>query len=174
MPLIRGTVPTMTTFETFRERCQLRLDSGDQFQVRYHHPDGQSFDTWVSGEEVLSRLRSSEAEERLRGVSRLDLDALRQAAEGLPDRMREQARQSLRDRLGDEVEETLGDGPVSAGLADAIRGRLRPADPEAEARATWLELAKQPAFRDGILALAWIQLAGSLPAEPPGEPTDWL
>lgn len=164
----------MTTFETFRQRCQIRLDFGDQFQVRYQHPDGQFFDTWVSGEEVLSRLRSAAAEERLRGVSRLDLEALRQAVEELPDRVREQARQSLRDRLSDEVEEALGDGPIGAGLADAVRGESRPADPDAEARASWLALAKQPAFKDGVLDLAWIQLAGSLPAEPPGAPTDWL
>jgi hypothetical protein len=164
----------MTTFETFSARCKLRLDSDDQFQVRYHHPDGQHFDTWVSGEEVLSRLHSTAAEDRLRALSQLDLDALKEAAEGLPQEARERARDSLRERLGDEVEDTLGRGPIAAGLSDAIRGRARPADPDADARAAWLALAQQPDFRAAIRELAWIQLAGSLPAEAPDEPGDWL
>jgi hypothetical protein len=164
----------MTNFATFSARCKLRLDSGDQFQVRYNHPDGQHFDTWVSGEEVLSRLQSAAAEDRLRALSRLDLAALKAAAADLPQEARDRARDSLRERLGDEVENTLGGGPIAAGLSDAIRGRARSADPDADARAAWLALAKQPDFRAAILELAWIQLAGSLPAEAPAEPEDWL
>ena len=54
----------MTAFANFARRCRMRHDFADQFQVRYHHPNGEHYDTWVSGEEALSRLRSAGAEER--------------------------------------------------------------------------------------------------------------
>jgi len=41
----------------------MRHDFDDQIQVRYTHTDGESFDTWVSGEEVLGRINSVESEE---------------------------------------------------------------------------------------------------------------
>lgn len=147
----------------------MRHDFADQFQVRYHHPNGESYDTWVSGEEALSRLRSAGAEERLRALGQLQPDDLRAAW----DEGRREARRSLieqlRDRLGDGLESLAGGNPLGDGLADNVRGRG-----EAEGE-DWAGYLHDEAFRALALELAWINLRGSFP-EPDvtDEPDDWV
>lgn len=152
----------MTSYRQFTERCKMRYDFDDQIQVRYQHTDGEFFDTWVSGEEVLSRLKSIEAEERLRAIKNLNLDALRRLAKELPKEGKERAWSTLRDRLADSVEDTIGGNVVGDGLADAVREGNDDSDVEPE-RQRWLLLLHDRAFKTRVLELAWIQLEGSFP-----------
>lgn len=55
----------MTTFQQFAARCKMRHDFEDQIQVRYRHPDGQDYDTWVSGLEAEHRLQAEVREQQL-------------------------------------------------------------------------------------------------------------
>lgn len=147
----------------------MRHDFADQFQVRYRHPNGESYDTWVSGEEALSRLRAAGAQERLRELGRLQPDDLRAAW----DESRREAKRTLidqlRDRLGDGVESVTGGNPLGDSLADNVRGR-----DEAEGE-EWAGYLHDEAFRAVALELAWINLRGSFP-EPDvtDEPDDWV
>jgi hypothetical protein len=70
------TYPTtaMTTFSQFASRAKMRHDFSDQIQVRYSHANGEDFDTWISGEEVLARLKTTSREELIKGFSQMNLD----------------------------------------------------------------------------------------------------
>jgi hypothetical protein len=158
----------------FANRAKVRPDFGDMLQVRYRHTDGEEYDTWVSGEEVLQRLQSETAEERLRGLSRLDWQAIQAAKERLPDEGQKKLRRKLVDRFADEVEEAVGGNLIGDNLADAVRGRDSTADPYEAEREKWRTYLENEKFRAKVLELAWIQLEGSFPDEPPAEPDDWM
>lgn len=139
----------------------MRHDFADQFQVRYQHPGGESYDAWVSGEEVLSRLRSAGAEARLRKLGRSlygDLAAARDVAKRTADRA---LRDELRDRLGDNLESLVGGNPLGDSLVDSLRGTT---EPEA---VRWQAYLYDEAFRAAALELAWINLRGSFPEPGP-------
>jgi hypothetical protein len=140
----------------------MRHDFDDQIQVRYTHTDGESFDTWVSGEEVLGRINSAKSEERLRALSSLDLAALRKLKEQLPEKGKQAAWETLKERMADSVEDTLGDSIISDSLADAVRGYDDDQVPDAN---RWRILLRDSGFKALVLELAWIQLEGSLPDE---------
>lgn len=142
----------------------MRHDFADRIQVRYQHTDGETYDTWVSGEEVTQRLRSADAEERLRGLRRLKWDNLREVGEELPESGKRRLRDHLHDRLADEVEDFLGDSLLGESLADAVRGSRagEESDPE---KNPWLAHLHDDRFRTQVLALAWINLRGSFPDE---------
>ncbi|MGH2538755.1 MAG: hypothetical protein ACRDHL_15305 [Candidatus Promineifilaceae bacterium] len=162
----------MTEFAAFIANCKLRYDFADRFQVRYQHANGEAYDTWVSGEETLARLRSEAAEERLRGLAKLDRAQLEAARERLPELAKERLEDELRRRLGDVVEDNIGGNVIGDSLADAVRGRSESQPAEAE---RWRKLLQSETFRLQLLELAWIQLEGSIPDEaPPAEPGDWL
>jgi hypothetical protein len=158
----------------FANRAKVRPDFGDMLQVRYRHTDGEEYDTWVSGEEVLQRLQSETAEERLRGLSRLDWQAIQAAKERLPDEGQKKLRRKLVDRFADEVEEAVGGNLIGDNLADAVRGRDSSADPEESEREKWRTYLENENFRARVLELAWIQLEGSFPDEQPVELDDWM
>ncbi|MCI0393730.1 MAG: hypothetical protein L0332_07345 [Chloroflexi bacterium] len=164
----------MTTFELFCARCKLRHDFDDMIQVRYQHANGESYDAWVSGEEALGRLRSEAAEERLKGLSRLDWEQVRESGRQLPAEGKQKLRRGLKDRLAGRVEEAIGGNVVGDSLAEAIRGRDRDEASRAAEKARWQALLQEEAFREKVLELAWIQLEGSFPDEPGGEPDDWV
>lgn len=165
----------MTTFAQFAARCKMRYDFSDQIQVRYLHTSGEAFDTWVSGEEVLSRLESQAAEERLGELSHLDWRTLRELGQSLPDRAKDWLLDDLNRRAADEVEEFAGDNLISDSLADAIRGQETEMSPQAARRRKWIDYLHDPQFRVKVLELAWIQLEGSWPDEQaPEEPDDWV
>ena len=164
----------MTNFSQFAANCKTRHDYDDMIQVRFTHPSGELFDTWVSGEEVLQRLRSAATEKQLSGLSKLDLDAIRKSANDLPDLAKDRASNEVTDRLANEIEDFLGDHIISESLADAIRGSEAHADSEESERQRWLALLHDDHFRLVVLELAWIQLEGSFPEEEsPDEPDDW-
>lgn len=159
----------MTAFANFARRCRMRHDFADQFQVRYHHPNGEQYDTWVSGEEVLARLRSAGAEERLRELGRLQPGELGAAWEEARREARRGLMGRLRDRLGDGVESMLGGNPLGDSLAGNVRGREQAGDVD------WAGFLHDEAFRAVALELAWINLRGSFPEpDAAGEPDDWV
>jgi hypothetical protein len=153
----------------------MRHDFADMIQVRYEHANGESYDTWVSGEEALQRLRSEDAEGHIRRLSGLSLDELRKLFRRLPDEGREHLNRDLRRRLGDSLSDFLGDSPIADALSDRARGTGQsPADDQDE-RGRWQALLQDDRFRAVVLSLAFIQLEGSLPEENrPGEPNDWV
>lgn len=165
----------MTTFKEFAVKAKMRPDFGDMIQVRYVHSDGDDYDTWVSGEEVMQRLASETAEQRLRGISKLDWETIKEARERLPEEGKKKIRRNLIDRLSDEVRGAIGGTVVGDSFADAISGRDTTEDPDELERDTWRQRLTDDDFRAKVLELAWIQLEGSFPDEDlPEEPDDWM
>lgn len=159
----------MSSFTAFARRCKMRHDFADRFQVRYQHPGGESYDTWVSGEEVLSRLRSAEAEARLRKLGGSLFGELAAAREEAKRTAEKALRDELRNRLGDGLESLAGGNPLGDGLADRVRGTT---EPQAE---RWQAYLYDEAFRAAALELAWINLRGSFPEAGPEEDEDeWV
>jgi hypothetical protein len=163
----------MSAFDQFCAGSKTRHDFQDQIQVRYRHRDGEEYDTWVSGEEVLARLESEAAEQRLKGISRLDWKEIREAGEQLPQRAKEELRGRLKDKFADAVEDVIGGNVIGDGLVDRVRGRDSDVDPRDAAKQRWQALLLDDVFRAKVLELAWIQLAGSFPEER-NEPDDWV
>lgn len=162
----------MTNFEQFCGRTKMRYDFADQIQVRYRHSDGETYDTWVSGEEVMQRLRSEAAERRLRGLSRLNWKTIREVGKALPQEGKERLQDQMKDRLADGVEDLLGDNIIGDSLADAVRGEEREEDDEAT---LWRQRLQDAAFRKKVQKLAWINLRGSFPEKGDAEePDDWI
>jgi hypothetical protein len=165
----------MTTFNFFCANCKIRHDFGDQIQVRYRHTDGEEYDTWVSGEEVLARLRSEAAEERVRGLRNLNWRQIEEAKKWLPDEAKKKTERTVLDILGDNVEETIGGNIIGDSVADAVRGRSEDENTPDSEKERWLALMQNEMFRVGIFELAWIQLEGSFPEDSSTEkPDDWL
>lgn len=165
----------MTSFTEFRANCKMRHDFGDQIQIRYRHADGEDYGTWVSGEEVLQRMRSKVTELRLRGLSRLDRKQLAETREKLPAESKAKAHRSLSDMLGDSVERTIGGNIIGDSVADAVRGTDTETDDQDEEKQRWTAYLQDDIFRAGVLELAWIQLEGSFPNENSDmEPDDWV
>lgn len=153
----------------------MRHDFGDQIRVRYRHTNGEDYDTWVSGSEVLGRMESRAAEKRLRGLLKLNWQQIQEAKERVPDEAEEKAKNWLLDILADGLEDNLGGNLIGDSLADSIRGE-NDLDASTElAKARWTNLLYDERFRAGVLELAWIQLEGSFPEDSHAEePDDWI
>ena len=165
----------MTTFTNFAVNCKMRHDFGDMIQVRYTHPNGEYFDTWVSGNEALQRVKSAKMTERIRSLSKLDLDAIRKSMADLPRQTKSRVGSELTARISDEVEDFLGSNLVSESLADALRGSRSQEDSDPSHAQRWRLLLQDERIRFVVLHLAWIQLEGSLPdRETDAEPNDWM
>jgi hypothetical protein len=163
----------MSAFADFARRCRLRHDFADQIQVRYRHPNGESYDTWVSGEEVLARLRSADAEARLRRLGKFQPGELGAAAEEAKRAAKRSLHDRLRRRLGDSVESLAGGNPLGDSLAENVRGQEPSGSETAAAR--WQSYLHDEAFRAIALELAWINLRGSFPEPGSAEDEgDWL
>ena len=162
----------MTSFDEFCARTKMRHDFADQIQVRYQHANGESYDTWVSGEEVMQRLRSEAAEQRLRGLSRLNWKDIREAKETLPQEAKERLEDQVKDRLADGLEDFLGDNIIGESLANSVRGEEGEQDYDL---ALWQERLGNEPFREKVLELAWINLRGSFPEEEDADDlNDWV
>jgi hypothetical protein len=168
----------MTTYATFRTRCKTRHDFDDRIQVRYVHDDGEAYDTWVSGEEVLQRLRSERVERELRALGELNADDLRAARAALPEEAKRRLGDWLRGRFADGVDELVGGNMIGDSLSAAVRGTARPDlrnEVDARQKARWTTLLHNPIFRELVLELAWINLRGSFPeTEMTEQPDDWI
>lgn len=164
----------MTTFIQFCAGAKLRHDFSDQIQVRYPHPTGENFDTWISGEEVLSRLKTMSREQLIHSFSRMNWTEAKAALQRELDEGQQKARRSLKERLAGMVEDNLGGNIFGDTLANNIRGVDSHADPREQEKALWQQRLRSDAFRAVALELAWINLEGTFPAEPTAEPDDWL
>lgn len=164
----------MTTFIQFCAGAKLRHDFSDQIQVRYPHPSGENFDTWISGEEVMSRLKTMSREQLIHSFSRMNWTEAKAALQRELDEGQQKARRSLKERLAGLVEDNIGGNIFGDTLADNIRGVDSSADPREQEKALWQQRLRHDAFRAVALELAWINLEGTFPAEPTTEPDDWL
>lgn len=165
----------MASFTFFCDNSKMRHDFDDQIQVRYHHVNGEDYDTWVSADEVLQRLRSEASEEKLRRISRLDWQELRKIEEELPEKGKEKLEESMRNRLADGVEDFIGGNLIGDSVAGAVRGEFQEDRDATDEKTYWFTLLKNETFRMKVLELAWIQLEGSFPDEDPAaEADDWI
>ena len=164
----------MTTFIQFCAGAKLRHDFSDQIQVRYPHPSGENFDTWISGEEVMSRLKTMSREQLIHSFSRMNWTEAKAALQRELDEGQQKARHSLKERLAGLVEDNIGGNIFGDTLANNIRGVDSNADPREQEKALWQQRLRHDAFRAVALELAWINLEGTFPPEPPVEPDDWV
>ena len=162
----------MTTFNDFKRRTKMRHDFSDQIQVRYQHPDGQFIDTWVSGDEILTRFRSKAAEENLRSIKGLNWKKLLETKEELPEKGQEYIERQLRDKLADELDDVIGDNILGDSFVEAIKGDGSDQDDSELDKSKWKRLLQVEPFREKVLELAWIQLEGSLPESQSSEELD--
>jgi hypothetical protein len=152
----------------------MRHDFSDQIQVRYPHPNGEMFDTWISGEEVMRRLDSEARERLIRSFRKKAWRQLRNEASDLIDEGKKRARQSLKDKLADAASEAVGDHIFGETLADKIRGTDSAVDAYDQEGLLWQSRIKDGVFRKVALELAWINLEGTFPDEINAEPDDWI
>ena len=164
----------MTTFIQFCAGAKLRHDFSDQIQVRYPHPAGENFDTWISGEEVMSRLKTMSREQLTHSFSRMNWTEAKAALQRELDEGQQKARRSLKERLAGMVEDNIGGNIFGNTLANNIRGVDSSADPREQEKALWQQRLHHDAFRAVALELAWINLEGTFPDEPSAEPDDWV
>lgn len=164
----------MTTFIQFCAGAKLRHDFSDQIQVRYPHPTGEAFDTWISGEEVMSRLKTMSREQLIHSFSRMNWTEAKAALQRELDEGKQKARRSLKERLAGMVEDNIGGNIFGNTLADNIRGVDSSADLREQEKALWQQRLHNDAFRAIALELAWINLEGTFPDEAPTEPDDWV
>ena len=164
----------MTTFIQFCAGAKLRHDFSDQIQVRYPHPTGEAFDTWISGEEVLRRLKTMSREQLIHSFSRMNWTEAKAALQRELDEGKQKAQRSLKERLAGRVEDNIGGNIFGDTLADNIRGVDSNADPREQEKALWQQRLHNDAFRAIALELAWINLEGTFLDEPTAEPDDWV
>jgi hypothetical protein len=163
----------MTTFVQFCARAKMRHDFSDMIQVRYPHP-GEDFDTWVSGEEVMSRLKTLSREQLIQSFSRMNWQEAKAAIQREIDSGKKSARDHLLGRLADAVSDNVGGNIFGDTLVDKIRDVDGAADPRDQEKQLWQNRLQNDAFRAVLLELAWINLEGTLPDEQLDEPDDWV
>lgn len=157
----------------------MRHDYSDMVQVRYAHPNGENFDAWVSGEEIMARLKTHDRERLIKSFSQKDLPQTRAAVKkelqkGL-ETGKKKAQRSLKERLADAVNDQIGGNIFGDTLADNIRGVDSNIDPYEREKALWQNRLRDEAFRKIALQLAWIQLEGTMPDEgSETESNDWI
>lgn len=155
----------MTTFNQFCAGAKMRHDYSDMIQVRYPHPSGENFDTWVSGEEVMQRLDTQARERLIKSFSQKNWPEVKDAARQELEKGKEKVRRSLKDRLADVVSDQIGGNIFGDTLADNVRGLDSNADAYGREKAVWQDRLRDESFRAIALELAWIDLAGTLPEE---------
>lgn len=165
---------TLTNLQQFRSNAKMRHDFSDQIQVRYPHPNGEMFDTWISGEEVMQRLNSDSRERLIRSFRDKNWRKIRDEASELIDEGKKRARGELKDRLADQLSQAMGDNIFGDTMADKIRGSDGSLDPHDQEKLMWQARLKDESFRDIALELAWIDLEGTFPDELSEEPDDWI
>lgn len=164
----------MTTFRQFSEKARMRHDYSDQIQVRYSHPNGEDFDTWISGEEVMLRLNTQDRERLIKSIGRLDLREVRDEAGKAIRKGKERAARELRDRLAETASDLAGDNIFGDTLADKIRGEGGDVHPHDREKQLWQSRLRDDSFRAVAIELAWINLEGTFPDEREDEPDDWI
>lgn len=152
----------------------MRHDFSDQIQVRYPHPDGEKYDTWVSGEEVMQRLKTRSREELIQSFSQLNLRQAREAGKREIESGKKKVRRNLMDRLADTVEDNIGGNIFGDTFADKIRGVDSTVDPHDAEKKQWQSRLHDEAFRMVVLEIAWANIGDTLPGEATEAPDDWV
>ena len=155
----------MTTYEQFQAKAKTRHDYSDMIQVRYPHPTGEAFDTWVSGEEVMSRLNTAARERLIKSFSRKNWGQAKDALREEIDKGKQKAKRSLKDRLAGAVSDAVGGNIFGDTLADNVRGVDSNEDSYALEKQEWQHRLQDGSFRAIVLELAWINLRGTMPDE---------
>ncbi len=163
----------MTNFVQFCAKTKMRHDFSDQIQVRYPHPSGENFDTWISGEEVMSRLKTMSREQLIHSFGRMNWKEAKAALQNELESGKTKARRGLKDRLADIVEGSIGGNIFGDTLADNVRGVDSNEDPRAQEKAVWQARLHKNSFRAVALELAWINLEGTFPDEAVEDADDW-
>jgi hypothetical protein len=164
----------VATFKQFRSKAKTRHDFSDQIQVRYVHPNGEKFDTWISGEEVLLRLDTQARERLIKSFGQKNWREMREETGHAISKGKEKTIRSLKDRLAGAVSDTLGDNIIGDTLADNIRGVDSDVDAHDHEKRQWQSHLQDEAFRAIALELAWINLEGTFPDEVEEETDDWV
>ena len=164
----------MTSFIQFCAGAKMRHDFSDMIQVRYPHPTGENFDTWISGEEVLARLKTMSREQLIQSFSRMNWTEAKVTLQREVESGKRKARKSLKDRFADAVQDQIGGNIFGDTLSDNIRGVDSSTDPREQEKQQWQARLQNQAFRAISLELAWINLEGTFPPEAESEPDDWV
>ena len=164
----------MTTFSQFATKAKMRHDFSDQIQVRYRHPNGEDFDTWISGEEVMARLKTASREQLIKSFSQLNLEEAKEAGRREAEKGEEILRDRLKNKLADIVSDNVGGNLFGDTLADNIRGIDSNEDPYERQKQQWQNRLHDPAFRMVALRLAWSNLEGTFPDEGAEPLDDWI
>ena len=166
----------MTTFEQFASRTKMRHDWGDQIQVRYKHTNGENYDTWISGEEIMARLKTASREKLIKSFARLNMADSKKALNREIQKGRDKTKRRFRDKLADTVSDNIGGNLLGDTLADKVRGVDSDIHPYDREKQMWQKRLNDPAFRIVALDMAWFNLEDSLPESdtPPAEPDDWV
>lgn len=155
----------MTTFNQFCSSAKMRHDYSDMIQVRYPHPAGEAFDTWISGEEVMQRLDTQARERLIKSFSQKNWQEAKDAARQEFENGKEKLRGRLKDRLADALSNQIGSNIFGDTLADNMRGVDSNVDAYDREKALWQDRLRDESFRTIALELAWINLDGTLPDE---------
>lgn len=155
----------MTNFNQFSSQAKMRHDYSDMIQVRYTHPNGEDFDAWVSGEEVMQRLDTQARERLIKSFSQKDWDETKQSAQKEVEKSKNKARRFLKNRLADIVSDQIGDNIIGDTLADNVRDVDSNLDAYDQEKAVWQNRLQDDSFRKIVLELAWIVLSGTMPEE---------
>lgn len=165
----------MTTLNQFCAGAKMRHDYSDMIQVRYPHPNGEDFDTWISGEEVMQRLDTQSRERLIKSFSQKNWQEAKDAARQELEKGREKIRRSLKDRLADTISDQIGDNIFGDTLADNVRGTDSSLNAHDQEKAIWQSRLGDTGFRTIALELAWFNLEGTLPDEESGkQQDDWV
>lgn len=164
----------MTKFEQFAQKAKVRHDFSDQIQVRYVHPNGENFDTWVSGEEVLRRIKTAGREKWIQGFATASREESHNAFKQEVDDQKDKLTNRAKGWLDSAISDHLGTNIFANTLADKVTGRKPGQDPHDEEKQKWQTHLKDATFHREVLKLAWINLEGTFPPEKAEEPDDWM
>lgn len=164
----------MTTQTQFLAKAKARQHHSDMIQVRYLHPNKKHYDTFVSGEEAMSRLNTQAQDRLIKSFSTKNWDQAKHSIKGELHKGQKASSKKLKHRLGDFVQDKVGGNVVGDTLADNVRGIDSTKDPREVEKEMWQERLHDAEFKDMVLYLAWLDLDGSLPQEDDTETDDWI
>lgn len=164
----------MTTLAQFAQNSKMRHDYADMIQLRYTHIDGEAYDTWISGDEVMARLKTLSREQLIRSFSQMEWQTAKERLQQELENQKGKQKRKLIDRIADQVEGAVGGNIFGETLAAHIRSRDNTQSSQEQEKAFWQAKLREDAFRAIALELAWLNLEGSLPDLPPPEPDDWV
>lgn len=164
----------MPTLAQFANRVKMRHDYSDMIQVRYTHTDGENYDTWISGDEVVARLKTMSREQLIKSFSTMNFTEAKSRLELELHAQKGKQKQNFFNKIADKVEDSIGGNLLGDTLADHIRGVDSSEHPLDRQKKYWQSKLKEDAFRVIAIDLAWFNLEDSLPDEPKPEPDDWV